>query len=79
MLIAKQYEKIEEKVVNDGYQVLHWNTEMYLNDPREVKPEDIQTEDSLPTLQLYIIFCFFHFSIGQNENYCGGIYIFPPS
>jgi effector-binding domain-containing protein len=42
--LAARYEKIEEKIIAEGYKVLHWSLEMYLDDPRQVKPEDTRTE-----------------------------------
>nr|MDO8081061.1 GyrI-like domain-containing protein [Candidatus Freyarchaeota archaeon] len=42
--LAVQYEKIEEKIIADGHKILRFSLEMYLDDPRQVKPENTRTE-----------------------------------
>lgn len=42
--LAQQYPKIEEAITNDGYHIQHWSFEWYLEDVRQVKPEDLRTE-----------------------------------
>ena len=42
--LAESYPKIEEKITKDGYKILFWSLEMYLDDPRSVKPEYLRTE-----------------------------------
>ncbi len=41
--LAAQYEKIEEKIIADSYKVLRFSLEMYLDDSRQVKPENTRT------------------------------------
>jgi effector-binding domain-containing protein len=42
--LAESYPKIEENITKDGYQIVFWSLEMYMDDPRSVKPENQRTE-----------------------------------
>ena len=42
--LAEAYPEIEQRVTNDGYEIIFWSLEKYLDDPRSVKPENLRTE-----------------------------------
>jgi len=42
--LAEVYPLIEEQITKDGYKILFWSLEMYLDDPRTVKPENLRTQ-----------------------------------
>jgi effector-binding domain-containing protein len=42
--LAEAYPEIQQRVTNDGYEIIFWSLEKYLDDPRTVKPEDLRTE-----------------------------------
>ena len=42
--LAEAYPEIEQRVTKDGYEIIFWSLEKYLDDPRSVKPEDLRTE-----------------------------------
>jgi effector-binding domain-containing protein len=42
--LAEVYPEIQQRVTNDGFEIIFWSLEKYLDDPRTVKPEDLRTE-----------------------------------
>jgi len=42
--LAEAYPLIEEQITKDEYKILFWSLEMYLDDPRTVKPENLRTQ-----------------------------------
>ena len=42
--LAETYPEIQQRVTDDGYEIIFWSLEKYLDDPRAVKPEDLRTE-----------------------------------
>jgi effector-binding domain-containing protein len=42
--LAETYPAIEQSILKDGYDIIFWSLEKYLDDPRSVKPEDLRTE-----------------------------------
>ena len=46
--IARSYEKVFAFITKNGYKAAGPSLENYLNDPREVKPEDLRTEIMIP-------------------------------
>jgi len=42
--LAEAYPAIEQQITKDSYNILFWSLEMYLDDPRTVKPENLRTE-----------------------------------
>ncbi|MDA3863189.1 MAG: GyrI-like domain-containing protein [Deltaproteobacteria bacterium] len=46
--VAKTYDKIKEYADSSGHQLQDYTIEFYLNDPREVKPQEIKTKVQVP-------------------------------